>query len=166
MGAAPGRAATARTVSAVKPSAAMASAASRIASPVSEPRGRLVMTVPHAGWFAFLDSNNVRFFLPKLYGAIAGRGLRDAHAREVEWHHHFTVEELLQLAGEHFKLIDIRYGSLFIAPLMDWFSWPFYRAGRSDHPLRRACERAAIWDTARDYGRASSRVLLVLERTG
>jgi hypothetical protein len=47
---------------------------------------------------------------------------------------------------------------------MDWASWPFYRAGKPQHWLRRACERAAIWDTARDYGPASSRVLLSLER--
>jgi SAM-dependent methyltransferase len=133
---------------------------------VLEPEGRLVLTVPHAGWFAFLDSNNVRFHLPKLYAALAGRGLRDAHASEVEWHHHFSVAELLDLAGDRFRVLTVRYGSLFIAPLMDWASWPFYRAGRSDHWLRRACERAAVWDTGNDYGPASSRVLLALERIG
>lgn len=133
---------------------------------VLEPGGRLVLTVPHAGWFAFLDTNNVRFYLPRIYRSIAGRGLRDSHASEVEWHHHFSVPELLDLAGAHFRVLGIRYGSLFVAPLMDWLSWPFYRAGRPQHFLRRAFERAAIWDTARDYGPASSRVLLVLERVG
>jgi SAM-dependent methyltransferase len=133
---------------------------------VLQPGGRLVMTVPHAGWFAFLDVNNVRFHLPKVYATIAGRGMRDPHAREVEWHHHFSVNELLGLAGERFRLLAVRYGSLFVAPLMDWVSWPFYRAGKPDHWLRRACERAAVWDTAKDYGPASARVLLSLERVG
>jgi SAM-dependent methyltransferase len=131
---------------------------------VLEPGGRLVLTVPHAGWFAFLDSNNVRFHLPKLYKKVAGRGLRDGHAADVEWHHHFSVDELLDLAGDRFRLLTLRYGSLFVGPLMDWFSWPFYRAGKPNHPLRLACERAAEWDTAHDYGPASSRVLLALGR--
>jgi hypothetical protein len=106
----------------------------------------------------------VRFYLPRLYRSLAGRGMRDSHAHEVEWHHHFSVSELLGLMDGGFRVLSVRYGSLFVAPLMDWVSWPFYRAGKPQHWIRRACERAAIWDTARDYGPASSRVLLSLER--
>jgi SAM-dependent methyltransferase len=132
---------------------------------VLRPHGRLVLTVPHAGAFAFLDSNNVRLRLPRLYGLVVGRGLRDPHYQAIEWHHHFTVSELLELAGDGFHLTKERYGGLVISPLADWLSWPFYRAGLPDHWFRRATERAAEWDCSRSYGRASYRVLLVLDRT-
>lgn len=127
-------------------------------------RGRLILTVPHAGWFAFLDSNNVRLRLPGLYAAVVGRGLRDPYYREIEWHHHFTVPELVELAGDGFRLTTVRYGGLVVTPLMDWVAWPFYRLGKPDHFLRKASERAAEWDTQRGYGSASYRVLLVLDR--
>jgi SAM-dependent methyltransferase len=127
------------------------------------PGGRLILTVPHAGWFAFLDSNNVRFRLPRLYSLAVGRGLRDGHGPEIEWHHHFRIEELYDLAGDGFRVLEVRYGSLFVAPLADWLSWPFYRANKPDHWARKALERAAEWDTRHDYGQASSRVMLVLE---
>jgi SAM-dependent methyltransferase len=128
------------------------------------PGGRLILTVPHAGWFAFLDSNNIRFRLPKLYGLAIGRGLRDGHGPEIEWHHHFRIEELYDLMGDGFRVLNVRYGSLFVAPLADWLSWPFYRAKRPDHWARKALERAAEWDARHDYGQASYRVMLVLER--
>jgi SAM-dependent methyltransferase len=135
---------------------------------VLRPGGRLILSVPHAGWFAWLDSNNVRFRLPALYRMVVGRGGRDANyavaGRKVEWHHHFTVAELMQLAGGSWRTVAIRHGGLFISPLMDWFSWPFYRAGRADHPIRRTMERIANWDGAIDYGSASFGVLIVLER--
>jgi SAM-dependent methyltransferase len=127
-------------------------------------RGRLIMTVPHAGWFAFLDSNNVRFRLPALYGKIVRRGLRDPYYREVEWHHHFTVPELAELAGTGFRMTKVQYGGLFVTPLMDWVAWPFYRLGKHDHWLRRASERAAEWDSRHAYGPASYRVLVVMDR--
>jgi len=131
---------------------------------VLRPGGRLIMTVPHAGWFAFLDSNNVRLRLPGLYSAVVGRGLRDPHYREVEWHHHFTVPELAGLAGDRFRVTTVRFGGLFVSPLMDWVAWPFYRLGKPDHWLRQASERAAEWDFRHGYGSASYRVLVVMDR--
>jgi SAM-dependent methyltransferase len=133
---------------------------------VLKPSGRLILTVPHAGWFAFLDSNDVRFRLPGIYRAVVGKGLRDPHYREVEWHHHFTVEELMELAGDRFRVTSVRYGGLLVSPLTDWVAWPFYRLGKTDHWLRRASERAAEWDSKHGYGRASYRVLVVMDRDG
>lgn len=135
---------------------------------VLKPGGRAILTVPHRGWFAWLDSNNVRFRLPGLYRSVVSRGLRDAsYARRgenVEWHHHFTREELLGLAGQDFNTVAIRSGGLFLYPLVDWLSWPFYRSGRVNHPVRRLLGQIAAWDNERDYGRASYGILVVLER--
>jgi SAM-dependent methyltransferase len=137
---------------------------------VLRPAGRLIMTVPHAGWFAWLDSNNVRFRLPALYGRVVGRGQRDssyaALSREVEWHHHFSAAELLGLAGAGWKTVAIEHGGLMLYPVADWLSWPFYRLNAGNHPLRRALEHLAAWDYRIDYGRASYGILLVLERDG
>ncbi len=135
---------------------------------VLQPGGRLVLTVPHAGWFAWLDSNNVRLRMPRLYGRTLGRGLRDeayaAMDREVEWHHHFDVHELEQLAGAGWRQLGVQHGGLLLYPLMDWLSWPFYRLGKSSHWLRRLFERIAGWENQFDFGSASYGVMLVLER--
>jgi SAM-dependent methyltransferase len=137
---------------------------------VLKPGGRLVLTVPHAGWFDWLDSNNVRFRLPNLYRRVVGRGGRDSNyaaaGRQVEWHHHFTVAELERLAGDGWQRVAVRRGGLFLCPLMEWLSWPFYRLGIPHHPVRRMFERMAGWDCQLDFGNASYRVLVALERAG
>jgi SAM-dependent methyltransferase len=135
---------------------------------VLRPGGRLVLTVPHRGWFAWLDSNNVRFKLPQVYTLLVKRGLRDpsyeGRGEHVEWHHHFTLDEFRGLAGGGWREVSVARGGLFLPPLTDWLSWPFYRAGRVDHPLRRALERISAWDTDHDYGRASYGMLVAMER--
>src|SRR5207244_11597277 len=87
---------------------------------VLRPGGKLILTVPHAGWFAWLDSNNVRFRLPALYQRVIGGGRRDrsysAMSREVEWHHHFTVPELVDLAGPGWQIAAVRHGGLLAYP--------------------------------------------------
>jgi SAM-dependent methyltransferase len=135
---------------------------------VLRPGGRLVLTVPHAGWFGWLDSNNVRLRLPRLYRRLVGRGLRDTSystaGRDIEWHHHFATAELFALAGPGWRRVAVRHGGLFLYPLADWASWPFYRFGLSAHPVRRFLERVGGWDYSVGFGRASYGVLLVLER--
>ena len=135
---------------------------------VLQPGGKLIMTVPHSGWFAWLDSNNVRYRLPKIYNFFLGKGSRDASyavmGRKVEWHQHFTLNELLQLAGPGWKLTTVNYGGLFLYPIMDWLSWPFYRAGKPHNPIRQCFEKVAGWDYSLNFGRASYGILIVLER--
>lgn len=135
---------------------------------VLRPGGRLILTVPHAGWFAWLDSNNVRLRLPGLYRWLVRKGRRDTSyasaGREVEWHHHFTVAELMELAGGGWRTVAVRHGGLFVYPLMDWLSWPFYRLAWDRHPVRRMFERIAGWDYRLDFRAASYGVLVALER--
>ena len=135
---------------------------------VLRPGGRLVLRTPHDGLFTFLDPNNLRFRFPRLYGRLIGRGSRDAGYDEwssgVVWHHHFTKAELLALAGEGWEIEASRSGGLLIFPLVDLASWPFYRRGRPDHPIRRALGRLMDWDIGVDYGRASFDILLILRR--
>jgi SAM-dependent methyltransferase len=137
---------------------------------VLRPGGRLVLSTPHAGAFAFLDPNNVRFRLPGLYRRLVGRGLRDAGYdawdHGVVWHHHFTRRELLELAGPGWRVEACRRGGLLLAPLSEYVRWPFYRAGRADHPLCRAMDRLFAFDLGCRYGPASYDILLVLRKAG
>jgi SAM-dependent methyltransferase len=135
---------------------------------VLQPGGKLILTVPHAGSFAWLDSNNLRLRAPGLYTRLLGGGRRDANykalSRNVEWHYHFNEHELLTLAGEGWEMVAVVRGGLFLYPLMDWLSWPFYRFGIPHHPLRRTFERIAGWDYRIDFGKASYGILVVLRR--
>ncbi len=130
--------------------------------------GRLILSVPHAGWFAWLDSNNMRIRFPNLYRRMVGRGGRDANyaamGRHVEWHYHFTVAELEQLAGDGWRQVAVRRGGLIVFPIMDWLSWPFYRLGISNNPIRLLFECLASLDYRIDFGKASYGVLMTLER--
>jgi SAM-dependent methyltransferase len=135
---------------------------------VLRPGGRLVLRVPHAGLFAGLDPNNARFRAPRLYRALVGRGLRDdgyaGGAAAVVWHHHFTAAELLRLAGPGWEAEATRTGGCLLMPLADAARWPLLRLGRHRGPLLRALNALFAWDLARDYGRASYDILLVLRR--
>ncbi len=131
--------------------------------------GRLVLRVPHDGTFSWLDANNLRFRLPRLYGALLGRGRRDLGFEDgshgVVWHHHFKKDELLRLAGEGWEEEATRYGALLLFPIGDLACWPFYRLGRTEGPVFRALQRLMDRDIGHDYGPRSYDILLVLTRT-
>ncbi len=135
---------------------------------VLRPGGTFILTVPHAGCFAWLDSNNIRFRIPLLYKSIIRQGNRDDNyktiGREVEWHYHFKSKEIEQLAGEGWDKLSVSYGGLFIYPIMDWLSWPFYRLGLADNPIRKLFERLAGWDYRIDFGKCSYGIMAVFRK--
>ena len=136
---------------------------------VLRPRGRLVLRVPHAGLFAFLDSNNIRFRIPRIYNALLKNGRRDAGyaggSADVVWHQHFKKQELQELLGEGWELESSRTGGLLLFPLSDIALWPFYRSRRTNNFLYRALHRLSDFDIGCDYGKASFDILMVLKRT-
>jgi SAM-dependent methyltransferase len=129
--------------------------------------GRLIVSTPHNGWFSWLDANNVRFRFPSTYGKLITSGVKDAsykrENRPIVWHEHFRPDQLNELAGSGWRQTAIVRGGLFVAPVVDWLRWPFYRAGRGTHPASLLLERLAAWDTSHGYGRASWRMMLVFE---
>jgi SAM-dependent methyltransferase len=135
---------------------------------VLRPGGRFVLRVPHDGLFAFLDSNNLRFRLPRLYSALLSQGRRDpgyADGSEgVVWHHHFTRQELETLLGDGWEVECSRTGGLFLIAMADIASWPFYRLRRTNNFLYHALQRISNFDIGCDYGRASFDILLVLKK--
>jgi SAM-dependent methyltransferase len=135
---------------------------------VLRPGGRLVLRTPHAGTFAWMDTNNFRFRFPWLYRKFLGRGLRDSGyeggTEDVVWHHHFTRSELLALAGDGWEVEATHYGGLVIFPLMDLFCWPFYRAGLHENAVVRAFHVLADLDYGCDFGADSYGILLSMRR--
>lgn len=135
---------------------------------VLRPDGRLVLRTPHAGLFAWLDPNNLRFRLPALYRFAMRTGGRDGGYpkgfEDIVWHHHFTRGELLDLAGEGWGLETVRFGGLLLMPLTDLLRWPFYRMQRTSNVAYQLLQRLSEFDIRCDYGVASYDILLVLRR--
>lgn len=130
--------------------------------------GRLVLRCPHAGAFGWLDAQNIRFQVPWLYRAIVGKGMRDEHydeaGGELVYHHHFTREELLQLAGAGWEVDTCRRGGLLLFPVMDFLAYPFYRKKKIDGPVFAAIHKVAALDLGVNYGPLSYDILLVLKK--
>lgn len=135
---------------------------------VLQPGGRLILRCPHAGIFSWLDAQNFRFRMPSLYRRLVGAGARDTHYdhanEELVWHHHFTKDELLDLAGEGWEVEACEFGGLLLFPISDILRWPFYRLKRADHWMARALERMATIELGMNFGRSSFGILLVLRK--
>jgi SAM-dependent methyltransferase len=75
---------------------------------VLRPGGRLILQLPHAGAFAWLDPGNFRFRFPRLYSLLLGPGLREhgmrARTEGVQWHQHFSLDELQILTAKLFAV--------------------------------------------------------------
>jgi SAM-dependent methyltransferase len=132
------------------------------------PGGRLVLRCPHAGIFSWLDAQNFRFRLPALYKTLVREGNRDTHYREAEedlvWHHHFTCDELLGLAGPEWEVETCQFGGLLLFPISDILRWPFYRLKRTDNWMVRALEKMATAELSVSFGKSSYGILLVLKK--
>jgi SAM-dependent methyltransferase len=133
------------------------------------PGGRLVLRCPHDGIFSWLDAQNFRFRFPRLYKALLGGGNRDAYYEEAKeelvWHHHFTREELIGVAGAGWEIEACEFGGLVLFPISDILRWPFYRLRRADNWIVRGLARVAGMELAMDFGKSSYGILMVLRKS-
>jgi len=136
---------------------------------VLRPGGVLILRCPHAGIFSWLDAQNFRFRAPGLYGKLVGRGNRDAHYQkadeELVWHHHFTRDELLGVAGDGWQVEACEFGGLLLYPISDILRWPFYRMKRPDHWIARGLEKISALEYAVSFGKSSYGILAVLRKS-
>jgi len=139
---------------------------------VLAPGGQLVLSVPHAGAFAWADPANLRFRAPRLFRAAsrlvggAGReaGFAEGESR-VEPHHHFSLPELEGLLTGLFQVEQLSFRGALLEPLTHALAWPFYRRGQFGHPLLRALHALENADRRRDFGeRWGYGVVLVARR--
>ena len=130
--------------------------------------GRFLLRCPHAGWFRWLDAQNLRFQFPWLYKTLVGEGNRDENYRaageEIVPHHHFRREELLALAGAGWEVEACVYGGLVLFPIADILRWPFYRRNRAGHWAARVLQRIAAFEMRLNFGRCSYGILFVMKK--
>jgi len=135
---------------------------------VLRPGGLFILRCPHAGIFSWLDAQNFRFRFPRLYRTLVGRGGRDATYEEVKeelvWHHHFTREELLGLAGNNWRVEACQFGGLILFPISDILRWPFYHSHRADNWIVRTLGSIASLELKYSFGRSSYGILLALRK--
>jgi SAM-dependent methyltransferase len=138
---------------------------------VLRPGGRLIMSVPHDGLFAFLDPSNMRFRAPaawRLASRLAGGRSRDAGyegaKHGVVWHHHFRLSELRALLTGHFALEQVNYRGTCLRPLAEILLFPLYRRRMYGHPLFGMLKRIAGWDQAIDAGERFAYNVLIVAR--
>ncbi len=135
---------------------------------VLKPGGQLLLQVPHAGTFAWLDPGNARFRFPKLYSRLLRRGQREEGMEQrtegVVWHHHFELNELDALTAGLFTTERVHHGGLFFLPLSDLARWPFYKLHVYEGRIFHALGKLAAWDLAQDYGQRSYDVRLLLRK--
>ena len=99
-----------------------------------EKDGHFILTVPHKGFFHFLDPSNFRFFFPKIYSFVSrllGGRDRDqgfeGQKHGVVYHYHFSMPELRELLGPEFSLETVRFRGCVLAPIVEWLAFPLYR---------------------------------------
>lgn len=139
---------------------------------VLKPEGRLILTVPAAGMFAWMDPANARYRLPWLWRLVSrplGGGGRDAgyagQKHGVVWHHHFTLHELRRLLEPHFGIGYVRHRGAFVTPIANALFWPLYRTGAYDSAPGRALRWVEDLDMSFDCGPTLGyNVLIVAER--
>lgn len=137
------------------------------------PGGKLVLSVPHAGAFSWLDPANVRFRAPGLFRAasrfVGGAGREAGFAEgenRVEPHHHFTLAELHSLFAGLFDVEQLSFRGALLEPLTHALAWPFYRKGMFEHPVLRAIHALENADRRHDWGeRLGYGVVLVARRS-
>jgi SAM-dependent methyltransferase len=115
---------------------------------VLTPGGRLLLTVPHRGAFAFLDPENMRFRLPWIHraasGLVGGVGKEGGYAGQkhgVVWHHHFRWPEIEALLRADFTIVAVRGRGCLLFPVCSWLHWPIYRRGLQAHWASRLLDR-------------------------
>lgn len=135
---------------------------------VLRPGGRFVVRCPHAGIFQWLDAQNLRFRFPRIYKSLVGAGNRDRHYQQAEeeliWHHHFTREELLSVAGDGWDVEACEFGGFLLFPISDIIRWPFYRTKQIDNWIVRSMESMATLELAAGFGKGSYGILMVLKK--
>lgn len=101
--------------------------------------GTLILTTPHAGWFAWLDPLDTK----RRIGLRRGKG-----------HKHYTVSEIERLFSGLFDITNLDLNSLILHPISTWLGlgdqsrWTHLRGKLSD------------WDYQHHFGRASFNMAL------
>ncbi len=138
------------------------------------PGGVLVLSVPHAGPFAWMDTGNIKFRFPRFHKAFYRYILRDMEVyrnkfgstedglygdisyREEMWHKHYRFEEIEGFLGTNFDVKETQYFSL-LQPV--WTSMT-YVWRLLLHRSNRLLDSLVFWDAGFEKGRFSYNLIV------
>lgn len=131
--------------------------------------GALVLSTPNAGMFAWLDPHNLRKRLARRLPAFARVGARLARFESgqftdnLEWHRHYTLDELARMLGRRIVVRAVHRGGLVLYPLAAMAISVAGRVSRSRRLLQ-ALFRLLDWDFSVPYGRHAYNLVMLAER--
>jgi 2-polyprenyl-3-methyl-5-hydroxy-6-metoxy-1,4-benzoquinol methylase len=136
---------------------------------VLKPGGKLFLSTPHAGTFAFMDTFNVKISFmqryPRLTAAISKfqRYRGPQLTSNMEEHKHYSLERIEKLFGRGLNIQFVHRGGLFIFPLFAAAHAVIARVVPW-RPFRRLCLHLMALDASIDYGRRAYNVVVIAER--
>lgn len=140
---------------------------------ILKPGATFIITVPAAGWFAFLDPANWRLRFPIIFGFLSrlvkGKGREagfEGQKHGIVWHHHFKYKEISDILTAQGFIIELHRGrGALLSPLMNWLEFPFYRYNACNNIIFKMIRYIHDFDVSLDYGsRISYNHLIVLRK--
>ena len=145
---------------------------------VMRPQGTLLLSVPHAGPFTWLDTGNIKFRFPRLHRAFYRYVLRDMdryHRRfgnvgdglygdvsvsERMWHRHYSRAELFALLEPDFEIAQATCFSL-VPPVWSGLVLLYTKVTKRGVRL---LDKVMGWDLSLEMGRLSYNVIVKATR--
>lgn len=126
---------------------------------VLKPNGRLIVSVPHRGRFAWLDPYEVKPLRDRCLAKLGRfKGVHNGSCDIRKGHKHYRLEELVC----HFPTLhveSVRYWGHFFDPLLAW-AYALLGEG-SQSPIVKWLERRTEGEVGRDYGVGSFNMAVV-----
>ena len=140
--------------------------------------GTLILSVPHAGPFAWLDTGNLKFRFPRFHKAFYRYVLRDMTSYQRKfadtrnglfgdvsvsqnmWHRHHPLAQISALLAPHFSGFHVKYFSM-VPPVWDSI---IYLYSALTKRKGRLVEKVLKWDLSLELGRFSYNVMVKVAR--
>lgn len=96
---------------------------------VLKPNGRLILSVPHKGLFAFLDPDNFKFYFPKIYvffyKLIKKREPQKSSrfSKDIDFHKHYSLNEIKKMFDKKFHIGSVYQKGFLLFPVSIWLRY-------------------------------------------
>lgn len=125
------------------------------------PEGELIVSVPHAGRFAWLDPYRVKPIIHRLlYRAGLYKQLHNGFCDIRKGHKHYLASELYD-AFAPLRPVEVKYWGYFFEPLLSWADSKYLKFLPGSHALRKACSDEYL----RDYSTQSFNIVVKFRKT-
>ena len=118
---------------------------------ILKPEGKLILSVPNRGLFAFLDPQNL---------SMRVRGTYEYRHR----HRHYSEKDICRFFGSRFEILRRHYGGLFIYPLT--FALNNFLQHHFGMRWGSFFKRVGDWDNTMSWGRHSYNLIIMARKVG